>query len=202
MQQDLQEHQRRAERIETLLQDVAAFPDGRTRAVTEELVQLLLDLYGDGLSRMLELTMAFAPESGSSPTAPGPALIESFAHDEVVSSLLVLHGLHPLDLKARVNQAVREMQPYLVAHGGTIELVSVENNVASLRLMGNCNGCSSSSEALKALAEENLFKTVPDLEGVQIEDDVKAQKQGVPVTFVAPRRRNKEKENGHAHVSP
>ncbi|HEY4386464.1 MAG TPA: NifU family protein [Ktedonobacteraceae bacterium] len=201
MQQDLQEHQRRAERIETLLQDVASFPDGQVRAVTEELVQLLLDLYGDALSRMLELIMAYAPDA--SPTASGNALIESLTHDEVVSTLLVLHGLHPLDLKARVSRVLQEMLPYLTSHGGSVELVRIENNIASLRFVGNCNGCSSSSNELKTLLEKTLFKAVPDLEDIQIEDASKQpQTQGIPVTFVTPQRRNKEKENSHARVSP
>ncbi|HTK10940.1 MAG TPA: NifU family protein [Ktedonobacteraceae bacterium] len=198
MQQDLQEHQRRAERIETLLQDVASFPDGQMRSVTEELVQLLLDLYGDGLARMLELIMAYAPDA--SPTASSNVLLESLTHDEVISSLLVLHGLHPLDLKARVSRVLQEMQPYLTSHGGSVELVSLENNNASLRFAGNCHGCSSSSNELKTLLEKTLYKAVPDLENIQIEDASK-QTQGVPVTFVAPQRRNKEKEHGHARVS-
>ena len=200
--QEGQEHQRRAERIETLLQNVAAFPDERIRAITEELVQTLLDLYGDGLSRILELIMAYAPESGSASTTPGHILIESLARDEVVGALLVLHGLHPLDLQARVKRALQEMQPYLMAHGNTIELVSTENNRATLRLIGNCDGCALSTDALKAQVEENLSKAVPDLESVQLEEgDKQPQKQGVPVTFVAPRRHNKAKESGHAPVS-
>jgi hypothetical protein len=58
MQQDLQERQLRAERIEMLIQAVAEFPDPRARATTEELVQTLLDMYGEGLARILELTEA------------------------------------------------------------------------------------------------------------------------------------------------
>ena len=56
MQQDQQEHLRRAERIEMLIQEVNELPDSRARATVEELVQALLDMYGEGLSHILELT--------------------------------------------------------------------------------------------------------------------------------------------------
>jgi Fe-S cluster biogenesis protein NfuA len=120
----------------------------------------------------------------------------------VVGALLVLHGLHPLDLKARVTRALQEMRPHLASHGGTVELVAIEDGRATLRLAGSCNGCSSSNETLKTLVEEQLYQAVPDLESIQLEEGSKQPpKQGVPVTFVAPRRRKNEKENDHAPIS-
>lgn len=56
MQQDMQERQRRADRIEALIQEVATFSDSQARATTEELIQALLDMYGEGLAKILELT--------------------------------------------------------------------------------------------------------------------------------------------------
>ena len=90
MPQEVQEPQDRATRIETLLQEVASFSDARARATTEELVQALLDMYGEGLSRLLEIT--------ADSEVSGIALIDTFARDELLSSLFMLHGLHPLDL--------------------------------------------------------------------------------------------------------
>src|SRR2546429_466079 len=52
MPQEVQEHHRQAARIETLVQEVAAFPDPRARATAEELVQALLTMYGEGLARL------------------------------------------------------------------------------------------------------------------------------------------------------
>jgi hypothetical protein len=56
MQQDTHD-QLRAERIETFIQEVNTFSDQHTRETVEELLQALLDMYGEGLARILELTM-------------------------------------------------------------------------------------------------------------------------------------------------
>src|SRR5256712_13067666 len=109
MQQDLQEHQRRAARMEALIQEVATFPDPQARATTEELIQALLDMYGEGLARMLELT--------AQSEASGYALIETLASDDLLSSLFLLHGIHPIDIETRIVQALDEVRPYLKSHG-------------------------------------------------------------------------------------
>src|SRR5437899_11975455 len=103
MPQKAQEHRRLAARIETLVQQVAAFPDPQARATTEELVQALLDMYGEGLARLLELT--------AQSEASGYKLIETFAGDELLSSLFLLHGLHPIDIETRIARALDEVRP-------------------------------------------------------------------------------------------
>lgn len=182
MQQDIQEHQRRAERIETLIQDIASFPDQRARAKTEELIQALLDMYGEGLARMLELI--------AQTEASGYALIEAFANDDLLASLFLLHGLHPLDIETRITRALVEVRPYLKSHGGNVELIKVENGVAYLRLEGSCHGCPSSTITLKLAIEEAIYKAAPDLDGLQVEGVTDPPpRPGVPVTFVPPKRR-------------
>lgn len=180
MQQDMQQH-RRAERIEALIQEVAAFPDPRARATTEELVQALLDMYGEGLARILELT--------AQTEAQGFALIETFAKDELVGSLFLLHGLHPIDIETRIARALEEVRPYLKSHGGNVELVRVENGVAYLRLEGSCHGCPASTITLKLAIEEAIYKAAPDLDEIKVEGVTEPpQRQGIPVAFVPPRR--------------
>ena len=183
MPQEMQEHQRRAERIETLIQEVAAFPDPHARATTEELVQALLDMYGEGLARILELTVQTDQEMAAGP------LIEAFASDDLVGSLFLLHGLHPIDIETRIAQALVEVRPYLKSHGGNVELVKVEDGVAYLRLEGSCHGCSASTVTLKSAIEEAIYKAAPDLDGLQVEGVIDPPpRPGVPVTFMPPRR--------------
>jgi Fe-S cluster biogenesis protein NfuA len=178
MQQDLQEQQRRAERIEMLIQEVAKFPDPRARATTEELVQALLDMYGEGLAHMLELTVQSE--------ASGHALIETFTKDDLLSSLFLLHGLHPVDIETRIARALVEVRPYLQSHGGNVELVKVENGVAYLRLEGR----PSSTTRLKQAIEEAIYKAAPDLDELQVEGVIDPPpRPGIPVVFVPPRRR-------------
>ena len=188
MQQDLQDHQQRADRIEKLIQAVASFPDAHARAITEELIQTLLDMYGEGLAHILELTA----QNESS----GQTLIDTFAHDELISSLLLLHGLHPIDVETRIAKALVEAGPYLKSHGGNVELVKVEDGIAYLHLESNGNGCHSSPISLQQAIEEAVYKAVPDLDGLRIEGVVDPpRRKGIPITFVPPRR---HKESIHA----
>ncbi|HLJ35704.1 MAG TPA: NifU family protein [Ktedonobacteraceae bacterium] len=193
MQQDLQEHQERALRIETLLQEVATFPDAYARATTEELIQALLDMYGEGLARILEMTEQMV--------ARDTGLIDALASDDLVASLFMLHDLHPRSLETRIAEALVEVRPYLKSHGGNVEFVRLENGIAYLRLEGSCHGCGASTITLKTTIEEAIYKAAPDLEGVAIEDATDApQPQSKPVMFM-PRRR-KDTQNGHNVVQP
>ncbi len=185
MQQDLQDHQRRADRIEKLIQDVASLPDAHVRATTEELMQLLLDMYGEGLARILELT--------AQNEVSGQDLIEMFVHDELISSLFLLHGLHPIDIETRVARALVELQPYLKSQGCNVELVKVENGVAYVRLESSGKGLHSSTIRLQQTIEEAIYKAAPDLDGLQVAGITDPPRRtGIPVTFVPPRR-NKER---------
>ncbi len=172
------QEQDQAAQIERLLQDVAAFPDPADRATTEQLVQALLNMYGEGLNRLLELTT----EAG----AVGYNLIETFAQDELVGALFLLHDLHPVALETRVVQALDEVRPYLKTHGGSVELISVEDGIASVRLIGSCQGCPSSAVTLKGLIEEAVFKAAPDLKEIRAEEIPEAPP---PVTFIQLQRR-------------
>lgn len=181
MPQQVQEHHHLATRIETLVQEIASFPDPHARATAEELVQALLDMYGEGLNRLLEIT--------AETEASGLALIDTFASDELLSPLFLLHGLHPLDLETRVMQALDEVRPYLKSHGGNVTLVKVEDGIAHLRLLGSCNGCPGSTITLKLAIEEAISKAAPDLDGLQVEGVTDPPPRlSMPVTFVPPRR--------------
>ncbi len=185
MPQEVQKHDHRAARIETLIQEVATFSDPHARATTEELVQTLLDMYGDGLARLLE-------RIADAETA-GVALIETFADDDLLSSLLLLHGLHPIDIETRVIQALDAVRPSLKAHGGNVEFIGIEDGVARLRLEGSCHGCPSSMVTLKLTIEEAIYKAAPDLDRLEVEGVTEPPHQPerivAPVTFVPPRRK-------------
>jgi Fe-S cluster biogenesis protein NfuA len=195
MKQDA-ESQSRARRIEMLIQEVSMFPDTHARETAEELMQCILDMYGEGLARILEIT--------AQAEAAGFALVKSFARDDLVGSLLLVHDLHPVDLETRVLRALDEVRPQLKLHGGDVEFVKLEDGVAYLRLEGSCHGCPSSTITLKQLIEETLLKIAPDLERLEVEGVAGAAGVttntanppgitcGVPVTFVPLRRKSEE----------
>jgi Fe-S cluster biogenesis protein NfuA/nitrite reductase/ring-hydroxylating ferredoxin subunit len=143
----------RAQRVEALLEQVEALPDADARDLALELVQGLLDLYGEALAR---LTAA----------VEDPAAL---TQDELVSHLLLLHGIHPVPLEVRVRGALDEVRPYLESHGGDVELVSVADGVVTLRMQGSCSGCPSSTMTLKLAIEDAIHKAAPDVVSIEAE---------------------------------
>lgn len=174
---DVRERQSQAVQIEALIQEVAAFPDPQIRAKTEELLHALLDMYGAGLARLLTLV--------NQAEIAGQPLIETFARDELLGSLLLLHGLHPVALETRVHQALESVQ----SRGGTLELVRIENGIAYLRLTTNSHGCTASNSALKQRIENAIYSAAPDLDEICIEEVAAHQQTAIPIRFVPPRKR-------------
>lgn len=178
-----QELQERVAKMETLLEEVEALEDPHARAKAAEVVGLLLDLYGDGLARMMEEVARGEDRQRA---------FEAFTQDELVSHLLLLHGLHPLDLEERVLGALEEVRPYLGSHGGDVELLGIEGGVARLRLQGSCDGCPSSAVTLKLAIEEAIQKAAPELEGVEAEGV--SEPEPAPTLVAGPTLRRKKKK--------
>jgi Fe-S cluster biogenesis protein NfuA len=130
------------------------------------LVQIVLALHGAGLERIVGHLTA-AGEAGA-------GIHEACVQDEVVAGLLLLHGLHPLDLETRVQQALEQVKPYLRSHGGSVELVDISAGVVRLRLQGSCDGCPSSSVTMKQTIEEAIVARAPDAVAVEVEGLVDA----------------------------
>lgn len=190
---DVENYQSQAAQIEALLQEVATFPEPQVRTKIEALLQGLLDMYGEGLKRILEVIVQAE--------TTGQVLIERVASDELVGALLSLHGLHPINLETRLLQALEHIQPMVRSHGSTLEFVRFEDDsVAIMRLTsGGCRGCQSSQDTLRQKVEEALYSTVPDLDEIRIETDDGPQQVNIPITFVPPRGR---KERASASALP
>jgi Fe-S cluster biogenesis protein NfuA/nitrite reductase/ring-hydroxylating ferredoxin subunit len=147
----------RVARIEVLLEEVETLADPAARATATELVQTLLELYGEGLARVVSHVAEV--DDGR--------LAEALADDELVAHLLLLHGLHPVPLETRVRDALEGVSPYLESHGGGVELLGVEEGVVRLALQGSCSGCPSSTATLKLAIEDAIHKAAPDIERVE-----------------------------------
>ena len=100
-----------------------------------------------------------------------PKLIDRLARDDLVGSVLLLYGLHPLDLETRVHQALEQARPLLRSHGGNVELVSLVDGVVRLRLLGSCHGCPSSALTLKSAIEDAIFAQAPDVPAIEVEGE-------------------------------
>jgi Fe-S cluster biogenesis protein NfuA len=142
--------------VERLLEQVDGIADDTARGTATELVSALVELYGAGLERIVDVIAA--RDDGE--------MAAAFADDELVSHLLLIHGLHPVPLQARVTGALASVRPYLESHGGDVELLAVQEPTVRLRLEGSCSGCPSSTMTLKLAIENAIRKAAPEIEEV------------------------------------
>ncbi len=153
------------EQVDALL---AALRSGRgdSAAIADELVRLLVGLYGDGLARVTEILAGQGPA--------GVEIMNAMIEDPLVESLLLLHDLHPLDVDARVQRALDEVRPYLGSHAGGVEYLGVSGGVARLRLQGSCDGCPSSTVTVQLAIEGAVLNAAPEVSAVVVEGMTKA----------------------------
>ena len=79
------------------------------------------------------------------------------------------------DLEKRVEEALHQLRPYLVADGGNVSLLDITNDmIVRLRFHGSCSSCSMSAMTLKAGIEQTILKMVPEIKSVTAlsEDEV------------------------------
>jgi len=143
------------DRVQRLTGALEGIVDPGARVIAEQLMAALLELYGEGLERILELV--------------GDDAGRALADDGVVASLLLIHDLYPIPLEERIAEALDSVRPYMESHGGDVELVSLQGGVATLRLNGSCDGCAASAATLELAIEKALMEAAPDLLGLEVE---------------------------------
>ncbi|MEV6140544.1 NifU family protein [Nocardia sp. NPDC051990] len=152
------------DRIDTLLDACsAAGPVARERA--ERLVREVVDLYGTALGRIVAVL--------DDPT------VEDLTRDDLVASLLLVHGLHPHDVRTRVAAALDSVRPYLGSHGGDVVLIDVADDVVRLELSGSCRTCPSSSVTLELAVEDAVRTAAPEIHAIEVVAAAAAQQPGV-----------------------
>lgn len=161
------------DRIEQLLDDLQATADQRACDRAEELLRLVSELYGAGLARVVELS-----------AEQDPALVEKFLQDDLLASLLLVHGLHPRALAQRVEDALAQVRPLLASHGGDVELLDIDPdaNAVRLRLLGSCEGCPSSAVTLQMAVERAITEAAPEISCIDV-DQPPAAAVDVPVVL-------------------
>ena len=135
-------------------------PDSAAKVAGRELLQLLMDVHGAGLERIMEVVF----ESGSM----APAIIDKLGQDSIVSSLLLLYSLHPDELETRVRKAIERLSPRLRKLASAIELVSVCESTVQIRLASSAHSCGSSSKDLRAIVEDGVYEFAPDVTSLEI----------------------------------
>ena len=119
------EFQQKIRQLGSLVGELDQIPGGGSRVAARELVQLLMEVHGTALERIMELVF----ESG----AGGGAMIDKLAQDQIVGNLLLLYSLHPDDLETRVAKALDEVRPRLRKFDCSVERVEVRDGVVELQ---------------------------------------------------------------------
>lgn len=71
------------------------------------------------------------------------------------------------DLHARVKRVIEEIRPAVQGDGGDVELVGIEKGVVQLRLSGACVSCPMSIYTLKLGIEQQIKKTIKEIDRVE-----------------------------------
>lgn len=172
------------DRIQKLIEQIEVISDPASRELMQKCIGSLLELYGDGLARI----MAHLDSAD-------PAVIEAFTKDDVIRALLLVHGLHPVPVEQRLKEALETVRPYMESHGGNIEVVSVEDGVATLRLEGHCKSCPSSTATMELAVRSAIEEACPDLDRIQVEDMAELSKNELHIPKAAPSWHILRKEN-------
>jgi Fe-S cluster biogenesis protein NfuA/nitrite reductase/ring-hydroxylating ferredoxin subunit len=144
------------DRIQILL-DASVGNGTVVRERTEQLAGELTDLYGAALERMVAIVAESAPE-----------LVGRFAADELLASLMLVHGLHPHGVERRIEDALNNVRPYLGSHGGDVTLLEVADDVVRLQFAGSCKSCPSSAVTLEFAVEDAVRAAAPEITSIEV----------------------------------
>jgi Fe-S cluster biogenesis protein NfuA/nitrite reductase/ring-hydroxylating ferredoxin subunit len=142
------------DRIQTLL-DATAAGGAAARERAEQLVREVVELYGTGLTRIVDML-------------DDPALVDRLATDDLVASLLLVHGLHPHDVERRVCDALDRVRPYLGSHGGDVHLLDIVGDTVRLQFSGSCKSCPSSAVTLELAVEDAVRAAAPEIVSIEV----------------------------------
>ncbi|MEC3981710.1 NifU family protein [Amycolatopsis sp. H20-H5] len=148
------------EHIEHLLGELAAVAEPGVVEKAEDLVHLLLEFYGAGLTRVVDLLRE---------AEGGERILGLLTEDQHVKGLLILHDLHPKSTLERVTEALDKVRPYLGSHAGDVDLVGVDDQgVLRLQLKGTCDGCPSSTVTVKYAIEKAIHDAAPEISDIDV----------------------------------
>lgn len=144
------------DRIQALL-DATASGGAAAQERAEQLVREVTDLYGAGLERLMALAVRAAP-----------GITDELVADDLVASLLLVHGLHPHSVERRITDALDTVRPYLGSHGGDVHLLDVDGDVVRLKFSGSCKSCPSSSVTLELAVEDAVRAAAPEISSIEV----------------------------------
>jgi Fe-S cluster biogenesis protein NfuA/nitrite reductase/ring-hydroxylating ferredoxin subunit len=158
--------------VQELQERLDAAEPSQAKELAEGLVGGLVQMYGAGLEHIVSSLQLGGQD--------GRDALRAMAEDPLLGALLLIHDLHPVSLQERVDGALEQVRPYMESHGGDVELLSLHDGVARIRLRGSCSECAASTVTLELAIKQALEQAAPDLEGLEVEG------VGVPAATAGP----------------
>ncbi len=180
------EFQAHTERINRLVQRVTGTLEGEARDTALELLQSVMDLHGAVLGRAVEVLQ----ESGE----PGRSALAKLGLDPLVCGLLVLYGVHPVDLQTRIAQTLEKVKPQLRKRGGTVELLGISEGVVRVKLQASGHGCGNSPDVLRQTIEQTICEAAPEITEIEVEGASSAASGFVPLSTLEPVAKKEEED--------
>lgn len=143
------------ERIGRLLEELQGSCGPPTWAKVEELVHRIVQLYGGALQRVLEKV----------PNAEA----ELFA-DELLSSLFLIHGLHPQSTEERVRIALARVEASLSSRTRSVRLVSATTEEIQLEVEFREGAEGRARQGLESAIRRMIEEAAPEVQMVRIVD--------------------------------
>jgi hypothetical protein len=144
-----------ADQVEKLLN---GFSDHESRAKAQELVRVMMELYGTALGSILEIVR----QSGDSKEW----LFDRLAEDKLIASLMLVHGLHPVDAETRIRRALSRIERFVETHrlvfGGLVD------GTAKVRVEPENGAQGGPPTALAGEIERAIRQSAPEVERVEI----------------------------------
>jgi len=160
-------------RVEELLGEIRAADPGVARKA-EEVVGVLVDLYGEALARVVDLGEAV-----------DGAVIDQLVDDPLLASLLLLHGLHPDPVETRIERALDRIRPGLGAK--KLDVVRLDDDgKLRLRMSSPLDGCPSTIGTVQQTIEDAVTEWAPEVTSVFVEGlflPLPTEPEPVPVTI-------------------
>jgi len=165
-------------RVGELYDELLTHPDAGVRDRVEEMMDLVDSFHREGLGRLVEMIRAWR----------GEIFLESVGRDDVTGYFMSAYDLGETpddrDQAAAVeavDAALEEMRPFVESDGGMITVESIKDGVVTVRLLGSCDGCPSSSATLTGGVEEALRRHWPNFRRLEVVDpEAEAAPEALP----------------------
>jgi len=152
--------QEKFRRLGVLVEELDAVSGGCSAESCRELIQLLMDVHGTALQRVLQIVS----EGGAS----GEVMISKAGEDPIVRPLLVLYSLHPESLETRVLKALDGVRQSLRKLNCVAELLDACDGAVRVQVRIDGHACGSTTKTVRSIVEDSIYDFAPDLTSLEI----------------------------------